>query len=60
MAIETKVLSLAEQTAIEAIQADIIRLQNKLRAVLVEAGLDPNRKFSVASDGTVSERDVQD
>jgi hypothetical protein len=46
-------LTLAEQTAIEAIQADIARLQNKLRAVLTEAGLDPNGNFRIQPDGSI-------
>ena len=50
-----KQLSLAEQVAIEAIQADIVRLQNKLRAVLVEAGLNPEGKFRITPDGSVEE-----
>ena len=53
-----KQLSLAEQTAIEAINADIQRLRNKLRAVMVEAGLDPEGRYSITVDGMVEEADV--
>ena len=48
-------MSLTEQTAIEAINADIQRLKNKLRAVMVEAGLDPEGRYSITVDGTVEE-----
>ena len=48
-------LTLAQQVAIEAINADIARLRNKLRAVMVEAGLNPDGRYSISIDGEVTE-----
>lgn len=57
MAVKAKapVLTLAQQTAIEAINADINRLKNKLRAVMVESGLNPDKAYRIQPDGTVEE-----
>lgn len=50
----TKLLTLSQQVAIEAINADIGRLRMKLRAVMAEAGLDPDGRYSVSLDGEVT------
>ena len=52
---EPKVLTLSQQVAIEAIQADIVRLRNKLRTVMEEAGLDPDKKYSISPAGVVTD-----
>lgn len=49
------VLTLAQQTAIEAINADINRLRNKLRAVMAESGLDPDKHYRIQPDGSAEE-----
>ena len=50
---EVKQLTLTEQVAIEAVQADIVRLRNKLRMILSEAGLDPDAHYSITPEGMV-------
>ncbi len=55
-----RVLTLAQQTAIESINADILRLRNKLRAVMVEAGLNPEGRYSIDPDGTIREANVSE
>jgi hypothetical protein len=37
----------------EAIHADIMRLKNKLRMVMEEAGLDPDAKYTIHPNGQV-------
>ncbi len=44
-------LSLAQQTAIEATQGEIVRLRNKLRLLMAEAGLNPDVQHAITPDG---------
>lgn len=48
------VLSLAVVTALEAIQADIVRLERKKEIIMLEAGLVPGNKYSIDPDGTAN------
>mgnify|MGYP001574585465 CR=1 FL=1 len=49
-----KLLSLAELTAITSTQQEIGRLQNKMTALLTEAGLDPRQNWQITPDGVVT------
>ena len=46
-------LTLAQQVAIEATAAEIARLQQRMRAILNEAGLDPAKPYKVTPEGMV-------
>lgn len=52
---QSRFLTLSQQVAIEAINADIVRLKHKLRMVLEEAGLNPEGSYSIKADGSIEE-----
>ena len=48
-------LSMAERIAVEALMAENVRVQKRIRDLFVEMGLDPDKRYSVQEDGTVAE-----
>lgn len=48
-------LTLAQQIALQATQAEIVRMQNRMQELFREAGLDLTKQYNFGLDGVVTE-----